>query len=77
MEGLLLVDAHQADWAVAQVGEASVRESRPDGAVVLALPVSNREAFRSFALGFLDHAEILGPPALRRDVLDWLEAVPG
>ncbi len=77
VEGLLLVDAHQADWAVAQVGEASVRESRPDGAVVLALPVSNREAFRSFALGFLDHAEILGPPALRRDVLDWLEAVPG
>ncbi len=77
VEALLLVDAHQADWAVTQVGAASVRESRPDGAVVLALPVSNREAFRSFALGFLDHAEILGPPALRQDVVDWLEAVPG
>jgi predicted DNA-binding transcriptional regulator YafY len=77
VEALLLVDAHQADWAVAQVGEASVRESRPDGSVVLALPVSNREAFRSFALGFLDHAEVLGPPELRREVVDWLQAVPG
>lgn len=75
VEALLLVDAHQADWAVAQVGEASVRESRADGAVVLALPVSNREAFRSFALGFLDHAEVLGPPALRRDLVEWLESV--
>jgi predicted DNA-binding transcriptional regulator YafY len=75
VEALLLVDAHQADWAVAQVGEASVRESRPDGAVVLALPVSNREAFRSFALGFLDHAEILGPPPLRQEVLEWLRSV--
>ncbi|MBA2752659.1 MAG: WYL domain-containing protein, partial [Actinobacteria bacterium] len=56
---------------------AAVRESRPDGAVVLALPVSNREAFRSFALGFLDHAEILGPPALRREVVEWLRSVPG
>ncbi|MDP8975173.1 MAG: WYL domain-containing protein [Actinomycetota bacterium] len=77
VEALLLVDAHQADWAVAQVGEASVRESRPDGSVVLSLPVSNREAFRSFALGFLDHAEVLGPPVLRRELLDWLESVPG
>ena len=77
VEALLLVDAHQADWAVAQVGEASVREWRPDGAVVVSLPVSNREAFRSFALGFLDHAEVLGPPALRREVVDWLQAVPG
>jgi len=77
VEALLLVDAHQAHWAVTQVGEGSVRESRPDGAVVLALPVSNREAFRSFALGFLDHAEVLGPPALRQDVVVWLESVPG
>ncbi len=25
--------------------------------------VTNRDAFRSFVLGFLDHAEVLGPPA--------------
>ena len=75
VEALLLVDADQADWSVAQVGEASVRERRPDGAVVLSLAVSNREAFRSFVLGFLDHAEVLHPPELRRDLVHWLEAV--
>ncbi len=75
VEALLLVDAQQADWAVAQVGQASVRESRPDGAVVLSFPVSNREAFRSFALGFLDHAEVLGPPEVRDDVIGWLQSV--
>ena len=77
VEALLLVDAHQADWAVAQVGEASVYERRADGAVVLTFPVSNREAFRSFALGFLDHAEVLGPPELRSEVVDWLASVQG
>lgn len=75
VEAHLLVDGHQADWAVSQLGEDSVVESRPDGAVVLAFPVSNREAFRSFALGFLDHAEVLGPSELRRDVVTWLQSV--
>jgi len=77
VEALLLVDAHQADWAVAELGEAAVSERRADGAVVLAFPVSNREAFRSFALGFLDHAEVLGPPELRDDIVAWLQSVPG
>jgi predicted DNA-binding transcriptional regulator YafY len=43
--------------------------------VVLDLPVTNRAAFRSFVLGFLDHAEILGPTALRDDLVQWLGAL--
>ncbi len=77
LEAMLLVDAGQADWAVAQVGSGSVRERRPDGAVVLSVAVSNREAFRSFVLGFLDHAEVLGPPELRHDMVEWLQAASG
>ena len=69
-----LVDADQAAWAVAAVGEEAVAERRPDGSVVLALAVTNRSAFRSFVLGFLDHAEVLGPPELRDDVVAWLES---
>lgn len=69
-----LIDADQAAWAVAAVGEEAVAERRPDGAVVLKLAVTNRGAFRSFVLGFLDHAEVLGPPELRDDVVAWLEA---
>lgn len=77
VEALLLVDAGQADWAVDAVGADQVRERRPDGSVVLALPVTNRDAFRSFALGFLDHAEVLGPAGLRAEMVGWLEALVG
>ena len=70
----LLVDADQAGWAVGFVGAEAVEEWRPDGSVVLVVPVTNRPAFRSFVLGFLDHAEILGPPDLRSEMVEWLEA---
>ena len=57
----LLVDVDQAGWAVGFVGADAVEERRDDGSVVLAVSVTNRPAFRSFVLGFLDHAEVLGP----------------
>jgi proteasome accessory factor B len=71
----LLVDAGQAGWAAAHVGPDAVEGWRPDGSVVLAVRVTNRDAFRSFVLGFLDHAEVLGPPELRAEMVDWLEAL--
>lgn len=73
----LLVDADQAGWAVHHLGEHSVKRRLGDGAVVLAVPVTNREAFRSFVLGFLDHAEVLSPPELREGVVAWLERLAG
>ncbi len=71
----LLVDAGQATWAASHVGPEAVEEWRPDGSVVLAVRVTNREAFRSFVLGFLDHAEVLGPPELRSEMVEWLQAL--
>ena len=38
------------------------------------LAVRNEEAFRSFVLSFLDHAEVLEPPELRAGMVRWLEA---
>jgi proteasome accessory factor B len=73
----LLVDPDQAAWAVQHVGPDNVDERRPDGSVVLRIEVANRDAFRSFVLTFLDHAEVLGPPELRADVVDWLRSVRG
>jgi predicted DNA-binding transcriptional regulator YafY len=73
----LLVDPIQAEWATAAVGAAAVAEHRADGGVVLKVPVTNRQAFRSFVLGFLDHAEVLGPPELRRQLVEWLSGVAG
>ncbi len=71
----LLVDAGQAAWAASHVGSDAVDAWRPDGSVVLAVRVTNRDAFRSFVLGFLDHAEVLGPPELRADMVGWLEGL--
>ena len=74
----LLVDADHAGWAIGQVGPDSVIERRPDGGTVLAVKVTNRSAFRSFVLGFLDHAEVLEPADVREDLVAWLEAMcPG
>jgi proteasome accessory factor B len=68
----VLVDEPLARWAIQHVGPDHVVEEREDGAVVIALPVTNRDAFRSFVLGFLHHAEVLDPPELRDDVVAWL-----
>jgi hypothetical protein len=43
--------------------------------VVVALAVVNREAFRTFVLDLLDHAEVLEPPELRAEIVEWLTAL--
>lgn len=75
IRALVLVDAAQAPVAVAAVGDASVLDRREDGSVVIELPVTNTDGFRSFVLGFLEHAEVLEPAELRDDVIRWLEAM--
>jgi proteasome accessory factor B len=50
-----------------------VIEDQADGGAVADVTVSNWPAFRSFLLTFLEHAEVLGPPELRADVVAWLE----
>ena len=72
VEVRLLVDAAQAGLASRQLGPGVVAETQPDGSAVFVLPVVNTAAFRSFVLGFLEHAEILSPPDLRSDLVDWL-----
>ncbi|MEQ1786861.1 MAG: WYL domain-containing protein [Acidimicrobiales bacterium] len=66
------IDGPQVGWAVQHVGPDHVVEDAPDGSVVVELPVTNRAAFRSFVLSFLDHAEILEPAELRDDLIAWL-----
>lgn len=71
----VLADAEQSRFVRdALEGEGS-EESRADGEVVFRFPVRNTAAFRSLVLGFLDHVEVLGPPLLRNDLIDWLQAI--
>lgn len=50
-------------------------EERPDGSAVAQVEVTNTDAFRGFALGFLDRVEIVGPPELRAEMIAWLRGV--
>jgi predicted DNA-binding transcriptional regulator YafY len=73
----LLVDADQAGWARRYLGADVVADSRPDGSTVFRVPVRDWPAFRSFALTFLDHATVLGPPECRVEMIRWLEQLVG
>ena len=71
----LRVDADQAGWARTTLGEDTVAAQHEDGSVTFELVVTNRAAFRSFTLTFLDHAVVEGPDVLRDDMVTWLEAL--
>ncbi len=75
VRAVVRVDGPQARWVVQHVGPDHVLADE-DHAVVVELPVTNRAAFRSFVLSFLEHAEVVEPPELRADVQAWLEQVP-
>jgi proteasome accessory factor B len=75
--------AREADVAVepplaavvrAELGVDAERERRDDGTIVFRVPCANREAFRSWVLGLGLHAEVLAPPEVRADLVDWLRA---
>lgn len=79
VRAVVRIDGPRARWVVHHVGPDHLRAVEgSDGEgerVVVELPVTNRAAFRSFVLSFLDHAEILEPDELRADLVAWLEGV--
>lgn len=72
---LVMVDADLATWAEATAGAPA--ERRADGSVVLSLRVTNRAGLRSWVLGLLDHAEVMGPPQEREAMVAWVAAAAG
>lgn len=71
----VLVDAEQAAMARMMAGPEVEVEEAADGSVVLSLAVTSPDGFRSFVLGFLDHAEVLEPIELRQEMAAWLTAI--
>jgi predicted DNA-binding transcriptional regulator YafY len=69
------IDAARARDAVVDLGDDRVLVRHPDGSVDVEVPCANVAAFRSWLLGFLEHAEVLTPDEVRDDVVRWLEAV--
>lgn len=74
-EAIVLVDAGHAARLLRELGESAVRERRDDGSIVFAVPCANRWAFRSWLLGFMEHAEVLAPQDVRAEIVDWLQAI--
>jgi proteasome accessory factor B len=71
----VLVDAVVAPRVIHELGESAVTDRRADGSVVVRLEVSNTAALRSWVLELAERAEVLRPPALRDELVGWLEAV--
>lgn len=66
---------HRAAGVVRELGDDRVVSTDDDGAVIVSVPCANLPAFRSWVLGFLVDAEVLGPPEVRADVVGWLEGI--
>jgi predicted DNA-binding transcriptional regulator YafY len=71
---VVCVDADQAPWAAEMLGEHTVVGVDGNGGTIFNVPITSWPAFRSFLLSFLDHAELLEPPELRADLIEWLES---
>jgi predicted DNA-binding transcriptional regulator YafY len=69
------IDAIEAARVSEEVGEQCVTERHEDGSIVLELKAADTESLRPWVLGLLDHAEILGPPEVRADIVGWLDQV--
>lgn len=71
------VDMDHLDTMLSELGTDAVVEDDDgdDRSAVVEVAVTNPAAFRTFVLGFLEHAEVLEPPAMRADIVTWLERV--
>ena len=70
----VLVDGAESGRVVARLGGQAVVERRDDGAVVVRLSVTDVDGLILWVLELLDHAEILGPAAVRRAMVERLVA---
>lgn len=65
------IDSEVALWARVHL-RADEIDQLDDGSVIVQARVSNTDAFRDWVLTFLDNAEVLEPPELRKMITDWL-----
>lgn len=75
IEARVLIDPSRAAWVVDELGQEAVLQRGDDGSVIVALSVVNRDAFRTWVLELLDHAEVLEPDELRAELVDWLRGL--
>jgi proteasome accessory factor B len=67
----LRVDDDHRDALLSELGADAIVDDNDD--TIVEVVITNRQAFRSFVLGFLEHVEVLEPPDVRADIVHWLE----
>ena len=68
------IDATRAAAIEREVGVDRVIQRHSDGSIDVEVAASNFDAFRSWVLGLLDHAVVVGPPDAREAIVGWLSA---
>ncbi len=71
----VLVDSHRSAAVTRELGDDRIVTRHPDGSVEVMVPCANLHAFRSWLLGYLEHAVVLEPVEARAAMVSWLEAV--
>jgi len=71
----VLVDASVAPSVQAELGAHAQVEPRAEGSIVVTVGWGLPGLARNWVLGQLHHAEVLDPPRVRDEVVEWLEAV--
>lgn len=71
-EAVVRIGPARAEMVVAEVGPDRVVGEHDDGSVDVTVGWANTEAFRSWVLGLMEHAEVVAPPEARAMVRDWL-----
>lgn len=69
----VLIDHTDVATVLAQYGDEVLIERRADGSAVVAIPCVNVRAFMHWLFGFVERAEVIGPPLLRQVVIRWLD----
>jgi proteasome accessory factor B len=72
-DAIVRVSPVRAGAVVREVGDERVVRRADDGSVEVAVPCANLDAFRSWVLGMMEHAEVLSPDHVRTHVVEWLE----
>lgn len=75
VEATVRIGAIRAAASERELGTDRVIARRGDGSIDVLVPATNLDAFRSWVIGLVEHAVVLGPPEIRREIVEWLRAV--
>jgi proteasome accessory factor B len=75
VEAVVRIDAVRAASIERELGEERVIDRTADGGILVRVPASNLPALRSWVLGLLEHAVVVGPDEVRAHVVGWLRSL--